>query len=352
MTTILIIDDDAAQRAYVREVAPPEWMILEASDGLSGLDLAREQRAVLQLVVLDMQLPDLEGRLVCLRLRELSATLPILPFTGHAYTATVLHELGCLPPIYKPVRPDELHAALLAAVERPQPPYATSSLIDWFAAEAQQIEQAVRLHQQSSRLIVYARSALRRMALGQTLRPLAYTAEVASLAGLKQLLANGSWSAIVAEGSECAALASLSEAHGLPLVAVASSRAEARLLGTFACVAVLDEDDPLLTRRLLATTQALLAGQPVMLDERHEGEATVQQSPPWVVQHFVACGLSIRESEVLWLDYLGYSSAQIARALGIDKATVQSHWKRMQRKQGLRREELKIWVQEELRKRV
>lgn len=39
MTTVLIIDDDASARAYVRAAAPGNWTILEAGDGLGDLPL-------------------------------------------------------------------------------------------------------------------------------------------------------------------------------------------------------------------------------------------------------------------------------------------------------------------------
>src|SRR3712207_956676 len=81
--TLLVIDDDPFVRIKVKLAAPPNCEVLSASDGLSGLDIARRQLALgrLDLVVLDIQLPDLEGRHVCAQLRRLSERVQILPLT-------------------------------------------------------------------------------------------------------------------------------------------------------------------------------------------------------------------------------------------------------------------------------
>ena len=111
MTTILVIDDDTGSRQYVREAAPSSWIILEAGTGLQGIDLVREHLNRLDLVVLDMNLPDIEGRSVCARIREMRMDLPILPFTAISRTVPALTEMGCLPAVIKPVRPSALRAA-------------------------------------------------------------------------------------------------------------------------------------------------------------------------------------------------------------------------------------------------
>ena len=70
--------------------------------------------------------------------------------------------------------------------------------------------------------------------------------------------------------------------------------------------------------------------------------------PPHVLSHFVQAQLSRRSVELLWLDYQGCQTADIARRLCITEATVQSHWKRLQRRMQRPRWELRTWFRHKL----
>ena len=72
LATILCVDDDAANRQLLGWLfRDAGYSVLEASTGQEALALA-EQRP--DLVVLDVNLPDLTGFEVCRRLRALPAT--------------------------------------------------------------------------------------------------------------------------------------------------------------------------------------------------------------------------------------------------------------------------------------
>jgi two-component system, cell cycle response regulator DivK len=67
--TIVIVDDNAVSRELIREVLDsPGYSILEASDGRNGIELI--QRNSPDLVLLDIQLPGLDGYSVVRQLRE------------------------------------------------------------------------------------------------------------------------------------------------------------------------------------------------------------------------------------------------------------------------------------------
>jgi CheY-like chemotaxis protein len=67
--TIVIVDDNAVSRELIREVLQcPGFSILEASDGRNGIELI--QRNSPDLVLLDIQLPGLDGYSVVRQLRE------------------------------------------------------------------------------------------------------------------------------------------------------------------------------------------------------------------------------------------------------------------------------------------
>jgi DNA-binding NarL/FixJ family response regulator len=69
-TTVLIVDDHPAFRASARRMLESEGyeVVAEAADGASGLALAAEVHP--DLVLLDVQLPDLDGFDVAARLTE------------------------------------------------------------------------------------------------------------------------------------------------------------------------------------------------------------------------------------------------------------------------------------------
>ncbi|MBT9488758.1 MAG: PAS domain-containing protein [Rubrivivax sp.] len=74
---VLYIEDNPVNTLIVRELMQrrPDVRLLHAADGRSGLALARREQPAL--VLLDMQLPDMEGRAVLAALREDPATADI-----------------------------------------------------------------------------------------------------------------------------------------------------------------------------------------------------------------------------------------------------------------------------------
>lgn len=80
MNKILIADDESSLRMLVRATLEGEgFELLEASDGLGALALARSERPTVAL--LDVQMPGLDGLAVCRTIKEdpaLAATTVIL----------------------------------------------------------------------------------------------------------------------------------------------------------------------------------------------------------------------------------------------------------------------------------
>jgi len=67
-TTVLVVDDHQDVRAYIRRHLEPEYRVVEAADGLAGLEAAR--RRVPDLVVSDVMMPGLDGNALLRKLRE------------------------------------------------------------------------------------------------------------------------------------------------------------------------------------------------------------------------------------------------------------------------------------------
>jgi DNA-binding response OmpR family regulator len=80
--TLLIVDDDADLRTTLKEQFElhEEFRVEEAATAAAGLKRAREGRV--DLVILDVDLPDMDGREACRLLRKAGVAAPVLMLTG------------------------------------------------------------------------------------------------------------------------------------------------------------------------------------------------------------------------------------------------------------------------------
>ena len=80
---ILIVDDDDDLREALAEqlMVVEEFDVFEAESGQRGLERARTEAH--DLVILDVGLPDMDGREVCRLMRRQGVKCPILILTGH-----------------------------------------------------------------------------------------------------------------------------------------------------------------------------------------------------------------------------------------------------------------------------
>ena len=89
---ILLVDDDEDLRDALSEqiMMTEEFDVFEAEDGHSALTKAKE--ALYDLVILDVGLPDTDGRELCRLMRKQGVKCPIIMLTG-AYDRCG-HDLG------------------------------------------------------------------------------------------------------------------------------------------------------------------------------------------------------------------------------------------------------------------
>lgn len=114
---ILIIDDDPAVRFVVQSTAPPSYIVEEASSGRAGLQRLFELRPAL--IVLDLGLPDLDGREVLQRVREMADT-PVIVLTAADSEDEIVRalNLGADEYVTKPFGPAALWARIGAVLRR------------------------------------------------------------------------------------------------------------------------------------------------------------------------------------------------------------------------------------------
>ena len=109
--TILYVEDDPVARLLVQRVLAAEgYRVIEAEDGLSGLEKARQLRP--DLILLDVNIPNMDGYAVSTRLKSLPETrdTPVIALTANVMEADRSRSLaaGCDGYFPKPIDLDAL----------------------------------------------------------------------------------------------------------------------------------------------------------------------------------------------------------------------------------------------------
>jgi DNA-binding NarL/FixJ family response regulator len=93
-TRFLIVDDSDLVRRSLRMVlqANPDWEICgEAADGVSAIEMFKELRP--NIVILDFQMPGINGIETARRMAEIAPAIPVVLFTQHASADLERHAL-------------------------------------------------------------------------------------------------------------------------------------------------------------------------------------------------------------------------------------------------------------------
>jgi DNA-binding response OmpR family regulator len=118
--TVLIIDDDDGLRAELAELLHlhEQLDVREAGDGRSGLEKAREGHV--DLILLDVELPDSDGRDLCRLMRKKGVKAPIIMLTAHDTDADAILGLdsGANDYVSKPFRLPVLLARIRAQLRQ------------------------------------------------------------------------------------------------------------------------------------------------------------------------------------------------------------------------------------------
>lgn len=111
---VLLVDDDVALRSSLAEQLAAEYDTAEAGSGTDALTAAK--REAFDAILLDIGLPDADGRQVCRQLRDEGVSAPIIMLTASAGEAETVEGLdsGANDYVTKPFRLNELMARLRA----------------------------------------------------------------------------------------------------------------------------------------------------------------------------------------------------------------------------------------------
>jgi two-component system, cell cycle sensor histidine kinase and response regulator CckA len=122
-TTVLVVDDQHySRRVAYRVLSEAGYRVLEAEDGEEALDALYAPRANVDLVIIDVVMPKIDGVELAARIRERWPEKRILFMSGHAAEVLAQHGLIYLdvPFLAKPFTRDEALDKVREALERRQ----------------------------------------------------------------------------------------------------------------------------------------------------------------------------------------------------------------------------------------
>ena len=118
--TILIVDDEQRMRKLIKDFLTTKgYNILEAEDGEKALEIFEKQKSKINLIILDVMMPKLDGWSVLRQIRQ-NSKVPIIMLTARGEEQDELFgfELGVDEYISKPFSPKILVARVEAILKR------------------------------------------------------------------------------------------------------------------------------------------------------------------------------------------------------------------------------------------
>ena len=114
---ILIIDDEEIVRRTTSMILERQgYEVLGAKDGYEGLEVVREGKERIDLVLLDLSLPGMSGEEMLAELREADPRMKVVIFTGYAMAPEDFPEADGV--IQKPFTMEELARQVRAFLDR------------------------------------------------------------------------------------------------------------------------------------------------------------------------------------------------------------------------------------------
>lgn len=123
--TLLVVEDDELIRdAMIRLFVREGYLVLTAATGHDAMGLLRTPATPVDVVLLDIGLPDVSGADLCARMRQFFPNLPVVVCSGAASPEEVeeLRRLGVSRFLTKPIALSELVEAVNSAYKAPLAP--------------------------------------------------------------------------------------------------------------------------------------------------------------------------------------------------------------------------------------
>lgn len=112
---ILIADDESLNYLFYREILNEEiYNIIYVENGIEAIDALKDNYGTIDLILMDMKMPDMDGFTATKEIRKFDKKIPILAQTAYAYREDYdkAIEAGCSDYISKPIHEEELNSKI------------------------------------------------------------------------------------------------------------------------------------------------------------------------------------------------------------------------------------------------
>lgn len=119
--TILVAEDDEIVRVLTKTILEKAgYRVIEAVNGLNAVQKFMDHRREVQLLILDLIMPKMNGRDVCAKIREVNPDIGVIFTSGYSADVVNPQELQCegLEYIAKPMTPHELLRKVREVLDR------------------------------------------------------------------------------------------------------------------------------------------------------------------------------------------------------------------------------------------
>lgn len=105
---ILVVDDDSMNLARTKIILGKDYHVISADSGMEALDKLRRERV--DMVLLDIDMPGMNGITTFERMKEFAADIPVIFLTASGLEEDVHSaiKMGAVNYLKKPYRPQEL----------------------------------------------------------------------------------------------------------------------------------------------------------------------------------------------------------------------------------------------------
>ena len=107
---ILVVDDDSMNLMRTKMILGQEYQVVLAESGLEALNKLQEEEEQIDMVLLDIDMPEMNGIETFERMKDFDADIPVIFLTASGAEDDVVSaiRLGAVNYLKKPFRPQEL----------------------------------------------------------------------------------------------------------------------------------------------------------------------------------------------------------------------------------------------------
>ena len=107
---ILVVDDDSMNLMRTKMILGQEYQVVLAESGLEALNKLQEEEEHIDMVLLDIDMPEMNGIETFERMKDFAADIPVIFLTASGAEDDVVSaiRLGAVNYLKKPFRPQEL----------------------------------------------------------------------------------------------------------------------------------------------------------------------------------------------------------------------------------------------------